>query len=87
MAYARKHGVGTHLLLYWSKKFPVSKVAATKVVAHHVRTVEPFVQIPLPSSQGHIEIRLPNGALVRVMPGADPGLVRVVVQALSGAMC
>lgn len=84
MAYARKHGIGAHLLSYWSKRFPVSN----EVITRQVRSVEPFVQIPMPPShQGHIEIRLPGGAFVRITPGADPELLRVVVQTLAVAAC
>jgi len=87
MAFARQRQVGAHLLSYWSKRFPATMDTAAKATTHHARMVEPFVQIPMPPSHGHIEIRLPGGALVRVTPGADPGLLRVVVHALAGMAC
>lgn len=87
-AYANRHNIGVHLLAYWSKRFPAPSDVAPKTITNHIRTVEPFVQIPMPSThQGRIDICLVNGVVVRVSPGADPDLLRVAVQTLVGSAC
>ncbi len=97
-AYARQHRLGTHLLTYWSKKFPgPGEVAAEPGGTAQVDVAAPatdFIQLPVtlplrpaPVAQPHIEIRLANGALVRVAPGVDHELLKIVMQTLVGPAC
>jgi transposase-like protein len=97
-AYARHHRIGTHLLTYWSKKFPESGEATaesdTSDQAAEAAPAADFIQLPVtlpprptPAPPPHIEIRLASGALVRVAPGVDHELLKVVMQTLVGSTC
>lgn len=96
--YARQHRIGTHLLAYWSKKFPCSgevipgSGAAGQTDASTSAT--DFIQLPVtlqprsaPAAQAHIEIRLASGVLVRVTPGVDYDLLKLVMQTLAVSAC
>ncbi len=91
VAYARQHRIGLHLLTYWGKKFP----AVAETVAAATPDVDTFVQVPVPLprqpplDQRHspIEIRLAGGAQLRIAPGVDPTLLRLVLQTLAGSAC
>ena len=97
-AYARQHQVGAHLLTYWSKRLlgPMPAPAGTAVSVAKTAIID-FVQVP---SAGHrsaaappaaptssLEIRLSCGALIRVAPGVDPALLRLVVRTLEESPC
>lgn len=97
-AYARHHRIGTHLLTYWSKRFPESgeptAVSDTSDQAAEAAPAADFIQLPVslpprptPVAPPHIEIRLTSGALVRVAPGVDHELLKVVMQTLAGSTC
>jgi hypothetical protein len=96
--YARQHRIGTHLLVYWSKKFPRPGEAipgsGTAGPIDSSNSAADFIQLPVtlparlaPAAQPHIEIRLVSGALVRVTSGVDRALLTVVLQTLAGSAC
>ena len=97
-AYARQHHIGAHLLTYWSKKFPDPGVGPAEsgalAQADATAPATDFIQLPVslpprptPVAPPHIEIRLTSGALVRVVPGVDHELLKVVMQTLAGSTC
>jgi len=101
VAYARQQRIGQHLLTYWGKKFPVPGETAAmpaesvEPAATATALADAFVQVPVPLprqppiDQRHspIEIRLAGGAQLRVAPGVDPMLLRLVLQTLAGSTC
>jgi transposase-like protein len=97
-AYARQERIGAHLLTYWSKKFlETDGATAESSTSGQSATAGPapdFIQLPValpprpaPLAPPHIEIRLTSGALVRVAPGVDHELLKVVMQTLAGSGC
>lgn len=94
-AFARQHQIGKHRLIYWTKRLRFLNGSASV----HGRPSAPpdFVQIPISrphshsplahADRSHLEILLRCGAIVRVIPGVDSTLLRLVVAALDGASC
>ena len=97
-AYARQHQVGAHLLTYWSKRLlgPVPSSAEVAVSVAKIAITD-FVQVPIAGHRSvaappaaptsSLEIRLSCGALIRVAPGVDPALLRLVVRTLEESPC
>ena len=91
-AYARQHQIGAHLLTYWSRLLlrPAPGPAATTAITDFVQvpiTGHRSVASPPAASTSSLEIRLSSGALIRVAPGVDPALLRLVVRTLEESPC
>jgi hypothetical protein len=95
VAYARQHRIGAQRVSYWKRRLEQARPATVR--APTAAPAADFVQIavPMPSrptslaSQpgSPLEILLSCGAVVRVVPGVDPGLLRLVVSTLAGDGC
>lgn len=94
-AFAQQRQIQPHLVSYWARQFPASQPIAASAPAAAAVTdfVEVTVARPEPSSSrvarsgSPLEILLRCGAVVRVVPGVDPALLRIVVSALAGSPC
>ena len=94
-AFPRQQQVKPHLVYYWARQFTPSRpVTASAAPAAEITQ---FVEVSVPSRASSpsrvapngspMEILLGCGAVVRVVPGVDPALLRLVVSALAGDRC
>ncbi len=89
-AYARQQQIPLHRLSYWIRKRDRSVSTTTRSTTERQIAPEPFIQIPWQTSQrgrGAIEMHLESGVLIRAYAGADPELLRTVIQSLSRTGC
>lgn len=94
-AFALQHEVRPQLVSYWSRRFPppAPTTASVPAPAGSVKVDLVEIQVPTPTASmpaqcgSAIEIRFASGTMVRILPGVDPALLRVVVSALEGLRC
>ena len=89
-AYARQHQIPPHRLSYWTRELAATSPTPPAATIQRQAAPEPFIQIPwqaAPRGRGSIEVHLESGALIRAFPGADPDLLRAVIQILSKTAC
>lgn len=85
IAYSRQHQIGNHLLSYWRKRLGRAKIAPARGVDFiQVAKEKPSSASPPPQP---LDIVLSCGSVVRVSPGVDPALLRLVVTTLAGDAC
>lgn len=65
----------------------LAQADATAPAADFIQLPVSLPPRPVPVAPPHIEIRLTSGALVRVAPGVDHDLLKVVMQTLAGSAC
>lgn len=95
-AFAKQQQVQPHLVSYWARQFPPSR-SGTSAAPVAAAAITDFVEVSAPSRASSpsriapngspLEILLGCGAVVRVVPGVDPALLRIVVSALAGERC
>jgi len=88
-AFARHHQVRKQRIYYWSKRLQPLKVAdkAAPAPVAPPDFVQIAVQVPRSVPPPHrgaatLEVLLPGGAVIRIAPGVDLSLLRLVVQTL-----
>jgi hypothetical protein len=90
-AFAQQQQIKPALVSYWARRFPPPEPLAACAPAATVLTDFVEVSVPRPAPSGQrgsaIEVLLAGGAVVRVVPGVDPALLRIVVSALAGDRC
>ena len=79
---ARAHGVNANQVFKWRREFERGKLpAAASVASSLLPVVLSGVDKPQTSS-GCIHIELQGGALISIESGADPGLLRTILESL-----
>ena len=89
---ARAHGLNANQLFKWRRAFERGELADSAVSAQALLPVTiaapSAAEIPEPASGQHlarcgsIHIEFPGRAMIRVESGADPGLLRSVLESL-----
>ncbi len=95
IAYARHHRIGAQRVSYWKRRLERAKPTTARTPASAVTTDFVQITVPMTSSPASrvpqpgspLEILLSCGAVVRVITGVDPALLRLVVSTLVGERC
>ncbi len=89
VAYARQHQIRPHMMSYWKRRLrQLAARSCPPASSLGTEFVQVAVQVPAPSpSLGTnngppLEILLSCGAVIRVIAGVDPALLRLVVTML-----
>jgi transposase len=80
VAFCRREGISCHAFYYWKHKLAAEPAAS----ANGAPRLLPVRLLPQPSP---IEVALPQGPVLRVVPGCDLAFVRSLVDTLGGAPC
>lgn len=79
-AFCRHEGVSTQAFYYWRQKLAPTQPAATPRPPR-------LLPVALLPPSGHLELVLPQGAVLRLAPGCDLAFVRSLVAALGESPC
>jgi transposase len=87
---ARAHGVNANQVFKWRRAFergeliePCSALLPVSVSSATERENEPAAEAPQTASSGTIHIELPGRAMISIESGADPMLVRSILESFA----